>query len=120
MRAIILILRIYQIMAQFYGAKTDERASVDCVACFDVLEHIYVLEVGTVLRNIFSHAKKLVILNVVCYEASALLPNGENAHITVRNLTQRLSNIFQIQIQIVGPIQLLVTSKDILCHRAIV
>lgn len=63
----------------------DERASVDCVVCFDVLEHIYVSDVATVLRDIFSHAKKLVILNVACYEANALLPNGENAHITVRN-----------------------------------
>lgn len=98
---------------------TDERASVDCVAYFDVLEHIYVLNVGTILRNIFSHAKKLVILNVVCYEASVLLPNGENAHTTVRNLTQRLSNIFQIQIQSVDPIQLRITSKVILCQRAI-
>ena len=41
--------------------------------------------VATVLRDIFSHAKKLVILNVACYEANALLPNGENAHITVRS-----------------------------------
>jgi len=63
----------------------DERASVDCVVCFDVLEHIFVSDVATVLRDIFSHAQKLVILNVACYEANALLPNGENAHITVRN-----------------------------------
>ncbi len=63
----------------------DERTSVDCVVCFDVLEHIFVSDVATVLRDIFSHAEKLVILNVACYEANALLPNGENAHITVRN-----------------------------------
>ena len=63
----------------------DERTSVDCVVCFDVLEHIFVSDVATVLRDIFSHAEKLVVLNVACYEANALLPNGENAHITVRN-----------------------------------
>ena len=63
----------------------DERASVDCVVCFDVLEHVYVSDVAAVLRDILSHANKLVILNVACYEANALLPNGENAHITVRN-----------------------------------
>ena len=62
----------------------DERRLVDCVVCFDVLEHIFVSDVGTVLRDIFSYAKKLVVLNVACYEANALLPNGENAHITVR------------------------------------
>ena len=63
----------------------DERTSVDCVVCFDVLEHIFVSDVATVLRDIFSHAEKLVVLNVACYEANALLPNGENAHITVQN-----------------------------------
>ena len=63
----------------------DERDKVDCVVCFDVLEHIFVSDVATVLRDIFSYAKKLVILNVACYNANALLPNGENAHITVRN-----------------------------------
>tara|TARA_B100000035_G_scaffold68429_1_gene55924 strand:+ start:447 stop:1094 length:648 start_codon:yes stop_codon:yes gene_type:complete len=63
----------------------DERTSADCVVCFDVLEHIFVSDVATVLRDIFSCAKKLVILNVACYDANALLPNGENAHITVRN-----------------------------------
>ena len=63
----------------------DERALVDCVVCFDVLEHIFVSDVATVLRDIFSCANRLVILNVACYEANALLPNGENAHITVRN-----------------------------------
>ena len=33
----------------------------------------------------FLMLRKLVVLNVACYEANALLPNGENAHITVRN-----------------------------------
>ena len=37
------------------------------------------------IDNIFSFAKKLVIINVACYPARALLPNGENAHITVRH-----------------------------------
>ena len=27
----------------------------------------------------------MVILNIACYPANALLPNGENAHITVRD-----------------------------------
>ena len=80
---------------EFFGLRTvhryepardiDERALVDCVVCFDVLEHVYVSDVAAVLRDILSHANKLVILNVACYEANALLPNGENAHITVRN-----------------------------------
>jgi hypothetical protein len=30
-------------------------------------------------------ANKLLIVNVACYKAAALLPNGENAHVTVRS-----------------------------------
>ena len=63
----------------------DERTKSDCVLSFDVLEHIYINDVANVLREIFSYANKLVILNVACYAAAAKLPNGENAHITVRH-----------------------------------
>jgi hypothetical protein len=62
----------------------DERQPVDCVISFDVLEHIFILDVPLVLRDMFSYASKLIILNVACYPAAAKLPNGENAHITVR------------------------------------
>ena len=62
----------------------DERQSVDCVISFDVLEHIFISDVPAVLRDMFSHAKKLIVLNAACYPAAAKLPNGENAHITVR------------------------------------
>ena len=63
----------------------DERTQVDCVLSFDVLEHVYISDVENTLNDIFSNAKKLVILNIACYPANALLPNGENAHITVRD-----------------------------------
>lgn len=63
----------------------DERRQVDCVVSFDVLEHIFVSDVPTVLHDMFSYATKLIILNVACYPAQAKLPNGENAHITVRH-----------------------------------
>ena len=62
----------------------DERQNVDCVISFDVLEHIFISDVPSVLRNMFSYTSKLLVLNVACYSAAALLPNGENAHITVR------------------------------------
>jgi len=63
----------------------DERRSVDCVICFDVLEHIYIEDIEKIIHDIFSYATKLVIINVACYPAAAILPNGENAHITVRH-----------------------------------
>ena len=56
----------------------------DCVVCFDVLEHVYLNDLNKILLNIYSHAKKLVIIQVACYEAAALLPTGENAYITQR------------------------------------
>jgi hypothetical protein len=62
----------------------DERQKVDCVTNFDVMEHIFVSDVPAVLRDICSYAKQMVIINVACYDAAARLPNGENAHITVR------------------------------------
>ena len=62
----------------------DERAEVDCVVSFDVLEHIFIADVPSVLRDMFRHARDLLTLNVACYPAAAKLPNGENAHVTVR------------------------------------
>ena len=63
----------------------DERKRVECVISFDVLEHIFISDVPYVLRDMFSLATKLLVLNVACYPAAAQLPNGENAHVTVRH-----------------------------------
>lgn len=63
----------------------DQRTKADVVVCFDVLEHIWINDIVFTLRDIFQYANKLVIINVACYSASALLPNGDNAHITVRD-----------------------------------
>jgi hypothetical protein len=63
----------------------DQRTSVDCVVSFDVLEHVFITDIPTILRDMFSYSKKLLILNIACYPAAAKLPNGENAHITVRD-----------------------------------
>ena len=56
----------------------------DIVLCFDVLEHVFINDVPWVLNDLFEHANKCIVINVACYNAAALLPNGENAHITVR------------------------------------
>lgn len=62
-----------------------EKIKSDCVICMDVLEHIFISDVPKVVNELFSLANKLLIINVACYEAAALLPNGGNAHITIRN-----------------------------------
>ena len=61
-----------------------EKKKCDVVLCFDVLEHIFINDVPWVINDLFEYANKCIIINVACYNAAALLPNGENAHITVR------------------------------------
>ncbi len=56
----------------------------DIVLCFDVLEHVFINDVPWVINDLFKYAAKCIVINVACYNAAALLPNGENAHITVR------------------------------------
>jgi len=63
----------------------NEKKLVDCVLCIDVLEHIFIGDLKVIISDIYQHAKDLVILQIACYSASAILPNGENAHITLRN-----------------------------------
>ena len=62
-----------------------KKVKSDCVVCVDVLEHIFVADIATVVKDLFNLSKKLLVINVACYKAAALLPNGENAHVTVRN-----------------------------------
>jgi len=62
-----------------------QKINSDAVVCIDVLEHIFIGDVPNILGELFSLATKLLVVNVACYKAAALLPNGENAHITVRS-----------------------------------
>ena len=57
----------------------------DCVICIDVLEHIFITDIPLVVEELFTLSKNLLIINVACYKAAAILPNGENAHITIRS-----------------------------------
>ena len=70
-----------------YEPTTEEskKRIADCVLCIDVLEHIFISDLKNVIDDLYKHTKKLILIQVACYEAKAKLPNGENAHITVRN-----------------------------------
>ncbi|MCA9100776.1 MAG: class I SAM-dependent methyltransferase, partial [Planctomycetales bacterium] len=59
----------------------------DGVICTDVLEHCPEDDVPWILGEIFAFARKLVFCNVACYPAQKRLPNGENAHCTVKSRT---------------------------------
>ena len=50
----------------------------------DVLEHCPEADVPWILAEIFGFASKFVFANVACYPAKKRLPNGENAHCTIK------------------------------------
>lgn len=56
----------------------------DMVICTDVMEHCPEQDAVWILKEIFSLANKGVYLNISCYPAGKHLPNGENAHCTIR------------------------------------
>lgn len=56
----------------------------DGVICTDVLEHCPEEDLGWILEEIFGYATLFVFANVACWPASKRLPNGENAHSTVK------------------------------------
>lgn len=56
----------------------------DGVISTDVLEHCPEADLPWIVDEIFSFANKFVFANVACYPAAKRLPNGENAHCTIR------------------------------------
>lgn len=58
----------------------------DGVVSTDVLEHCMEDDIAWIVSEIFSYAKRFVFASVACYPAKTTLPNGENAHSTVRPL----------------------------------
>lgn len=54
------------------------------VICTDVLEHCPEDDIGWILREIFSYAEQFVFANIACFPAKKKLPNGENAHCTIK------------------------------------
>lgn len=68
-----------------YPPFADEpEGAFDGVISTDVLEHIPEDDVPWVLHELFSRAKRFVYAVAACYPARKTLPNGENAHCTVR------------------------------------
>ncbi|MFZ5723010.1 MAG: class I SAM-dependent methyltransferase [Pseudomonadota bacterium] len=63
---------------------TLPQGKFDGVISTDVLEHCPEDDVDWIVDEIFSYATKFVYANVACYPASKRLPNGENAHTTIK------------------------------------
>jgi hypothetical protein len=56
----------------------------DGVVCTDVLEHCPEDDMPWIVGELFGYARLFVFANVACYPAMKTLPNGENAHCTIR------------------------------------
>jgi hypothetical protein len=57
----------------------------DVVISTDVLEHITEPDLPWVLDELFGYARKSVFATIACYPARKTLPDGRNAHCTVRS-----------------------------------
>jgi hypothetical protein len=76
-------LYLYDPAVPLYSTLTKD--DVDAVICTDVLEHVPEDELDEVLHTIFSKAKRFVFLVVYCGLAKKTLPDGTNAHVTVKH-----------------------------------
>ena len=56
----------------------------DGVICTDVLEHIPEEDLPWILEELFAYARIFVFGNIANYPARKHLPNGENAHCTIK------------------------------------
>jgi hypothetical protein len=56
----------------------------DGVVCTDVLEHCPEEDIPWIVDDLFSFARRFVFANIASFPAIKSLPNGENAHCTVR------------------------------------
>ena len=71
-------------------------SDVDVVTCLDVMEHVPEAAVEEVLKDIYRLSDKAVFV-ISLVEAAARLPNGENAHTTVKPAkwwTERILKVF--------------------------
>ena len=65
-----------------YDRLADE--SADGVVCTDVLEHCPEEDIPWIVGELFGHARRFVFASIACHPARTYLPNGENAHCTIR------------------------------------
>jgi len=57
----------------------------DAVICTDVLEHCPEEDLRWIVGELVAYARKFVLAGVASYPAAKTLPNGENAHVTIRS-----------------------------------
>lgn len=63
---------------------TYPTGTFDAVICTDVLEHIPEQDLDWVIGDLFGFARNLVYAGVANYPAGKMLPDGSNAHVTLK------------------------------------
>ena len=77
-------LKIYLYDPCFDKYNKFSETKADITICIDVLEHIPETDVDWVLKEILSLTNKIIFVNIACFPAMALLPNGQNSHINIK------------------------------------
>ena len=77
-------LRCYDPCVERYSAVPE--GQFDGVISTDVFEHCPAEDVPWIVAELFGYARRFVFACIACYAAKSTLPNGENAHTTVRPL----------------------------------
>lgn len=88
----------YGIMPSLYDPAVEEYSKLpegtfDAVICTDVLEHIEEDDIDNILQEIYSKADRLVYLGICNSEADSFLPDGRNAHVTMKHIDWWLEKI---------------------------
>ena len=78
----------------FTPYSTLPQGRFDGVISTDVLEHCPEQDIAWIVAEIFDFAQRFVYANIACYPAKKHLPNGENAHCTIKPLEWWQEHLF--------------------------
>ena len=73
----------YDPAVEEYSIKPLLSNKFELVLCIDVMEHVQEDRIEEVLQDIFNYGNQ-VFMTITCYPATQILPNGLNAHYTVK------------------------------------
>lgn len=77
-------IRVYEYDPAIPEKSIPNCTRCDLIVCTDVMEHIEPEKVINVLAHIYGLSKRGAFFNISCKEAKAVLPDGRNAHLTVK------------------------------------
>lgn len=76
--------KVYEYDPAIPGKEAVPIVAVDLVVCTDVMEHVEEDKVEAVIGHIYLLAKSGAYFLISCAPAKAILPDGRNAHVTIK------------------------------------